>query len=101
MLKQIKENLPFWSEKLPEMPDLMFDTMRQLRQLPLQLQRQHEQALEQAARMQKARSTGHLAIALSIGALSAHLLGQHLVYSGILALLALWCWRRSFKLLNL
>jgi ubiquinone biosynthesis protein len=101
MFKQIKENLPFWSEKLPEMPDLMFDTMRQLRQLPLQLQRQHEQALEQAARMQKARSTGHLAIALSIGALSAHLLGQHLVYSGILALLALWCWRRSFKLLNL
>jgi ubiquinone biosynthesis protein len=101
MLKQIKENLPFWSEKLPEMPDLMFDTMRQLRQLPLQLQRQHEQALEQAARMQKARSTGHLAIALSIGALSAHLLGQHFVYSGVLALLAIWCWRRSFKLLNL
>jgi ubiquinone biosynthesis protein len=101
MFKQIKENLPFWSEKLPEMPDLMFDTMRQLRQLPLQLQRQHEQALEQAARMQKARSTGHLAIALSIGALSAHLLGQHFVYSGVLALLAIWCWRRSFKLLNL
>lgn len=101
MFKQIKGNLPFWSEKLPEMPDLMFDTLRQLRQLPLQLQRQHEQALEQAARMQKARSMGHLAIALSIGALSAHLLGQHLAYSGLLALLAIWCWRRSFKLLNL
>jgi len=100
MFKQIKDNLPFWSEKLPEMPDLIFDTMRQLRQLPLQLQRQHEQAVEQAARLQKSRITGHLAVALSVGALSASLLGQHLIYSSILALLALWCWRRSFKLLN-
>jgi ubiquinone biosynthesis protein len=100
MYNQIKENLPFWSEKLPEMPDLLFDTMRQMRQLPLQMQQQHKEAMEHAAKLQKSRITGHLAIAFSVGALAAHMLGQHVGYSTLLAILALWCWRRSFRLLK-
>ncbi|WP_395340387.1 ubiquinone biosynthesis regulatory protein kinase UbiB [Ningiella sp. W23] len=100
MFKQLKENLPFWSEKLPEMPDLLFDTMRQMKQLPVQLKAQHERELRQLASIQKARITGHLAIALSIGSLAAHLLGQHHIYSVILGVAAVYTWYRSFKMLS-
>lgn len=40
MMKKISANMPFWSEKLPEMPDLIYDSLRQVKQLPL-LQQQH------------------------------------------------------------
>jgi ubiquinone biosynthesis protein len=100
MFNHIKDNLPFWSEKLPEMPDLIYDTLRHIKQLPRQLEKQHLEQLAQRARLQKSRMIGHLAIALSVGALAAHLLGQHNVYSLVLGVLAIYTWYRSFKLLS-
>lgn len=38
MLGKVKDNLPFWSEKLPEMPDLLYDSMQQMKRLPFQQQ---------------------------------------------------------------
>ncbi|MDF2178730.1 ubiquinone biosynthesis regulatory protein kinase UbiB [Aliiglaciecola sp. CAU 1673] len=38
MMMKVQANLPYWSEKLPEVPELMFDTLKQLKQLPLQQQ---------------------------------------------------------------
>lgn len=40
MYKKIYANLPFWSEKLPEIPDLVYDSLKQVKQLP-ELQKQH------------------------------------------------------------
>lgn len=42
MFTKVKENLPFWSEKLPEMPDLLYDSLKQVKRLPLQLSRNHQ-----------------------------------------------------------
>lgn len=99
MFKHVKENLPFWTEKLPEVPDLVYDTMRQLKQLPRQLDKQHKEQTAQRACIEKARISGHLAIVLSIGALSAHLLGQHHIYTAGIGVFALIAWYRAFKLL--
>lgn len=99
MFKHVKENLPFWTEKLPEVPDLVYDTMRQLKQLPRQLDKQHKEQTAQRARIEKARISAHLAIVLSIGALSAHLLGQHHIYTVGIGVVALVAWYRAFKLL--
>lgn len=52
MYKKIYTNLPYWSEKLPEMPDLIYDSLRQVKQLP-ELQKRHfeaQQAIEKNAR---------------------------------------------------
>lgn len=38
MLTKIQANLPYWSEKMPEVPELLFDTLKQLKQLPPQQQ---------------------------------------------------------------
>ena len=40
MMKKIYGNLPYWSEKLPEIPDLVYDSLRQIKQLP-ELQKKH------------------------------------------------------------
>ncbi|RDV24229.1 ubiquinone biosynthesis regulatory protein kinase UbiB [Alteromonas aestuariivivens] len=31
MFKKVRENLPYWSEKLPEMPDLLYDSLQQMK----------------------------------------------------------------------
>ena len=45
MVDKVKDNLPFWSEKLPEMPDLLYDSLQQLKRMPLQQQRATEALL--------------------------------------------------------
>ncbi|NMH60289.1 ubiquinone biosynthesis regulatory protein kinase UbiB [Alteromonas ponticola] len=38
MMSKVKANLPYWSEKFPEIPDLLHDGLIQLKRLPLQQQ---------------------------------------------------------------
>lgn len=40
MYKKVYANLPYWSEKMPEMPDLIYDSLKQIKQLP-ELQKRH------------------------------------------------------------
>ncbi len=97
LLNNLKENTPYWSEKLPEMPDLLYDTVRHLRSIPVQLEKQHKQEMEQRARLQRARFIGHIAIAFTIGSLSAHLLGQHDFYAFLSGVAAFACWVYVFR----
>jgi ubiquinone biosynthesis protein len=55
MLKKIQANLPFWSEKLPDMPDLVHDSLKQLRTLPEVQQRHFEQQMALQRRQHKAQ----------------------------------------------
>jgi ubiquinone biosynthesis protein len=45
MYSKVKANLPYWSEKLPEVPDLIYDTLKQIKKLPEQ-QRLHFELLQ-------------------------------------------------------
>ena len=42
MYSKVVTNLPFWSEKLPEIPDLVYDTLKQIKKLPEQQRTQFE-----------------------------------------------------------
>jgi ubiquinone biosynthesis protein len=55
MYQKISTNLPFWSEKLPEMPDLIYDTLKQVKKLPEQQKLQFE--LQQQQSRQQHRSS--------------------------------------------
>lgn len=53
VIKKVKENIPFWNEKLPELPDLVYDYLKngkdsQLQQITLlkQLQQQNQRNTE-------------------------------------------------------
>ena len=100
MLNQIKSNLPFWSEKLPELPDLFYDTMRQMKALPEQLERQHQAQLQMQSNIQNARMQGKVAITFSIAAAILHVYDQHYLLSGGSALIAVVAWYFSFKRLR-
>ncbi len=94
---RIKGNLPYWSEKLPEMPDLLHDALVELRAFPqLQLATQ-----QQAMRQQRALAT----------ALVSALAGSTLVLAGILWPMPTWptyamfasgalCWLYGLKRLT-
>ena len=92
MLKKIQENLPFWSEKLPDMPDLVHDSLKQLKTLPELQQRQFEQQLQLQRRQHKA------SLATGVGAtflILAALMPLHSSYwwpSFALFVLAIPCW---------
>ncbi|MGK0267425.1 MAG: ubiquinone biosynthesis protein [Paraglaciecola sp.] len=47
MYQKISTNLPYWSEKFPEIPDLVYDTLKQVKRLPEQQKTQFEAQQEQ------------------------------------------------------
>lgn len=100
MFSQLKENLPFWSEKLPEMPDLLYDTLKQIKQLPLQMEQQHLENRELQSNIQKARMYGKAAITFSIAAAILYVFEQHWAISAGSAIVAVVCWHLSFKRLS-
>ncbi|MFC3122407.1 ubiquinone biosynthesis regulatory protein kinase UbiB [Agaribacter flavus] len=100
MFKNIKENLPFWSEKLPEMPDLLFDSLRQVRALPNQLAVQHREEQQHRTKIQKARLAGQLAVVASIASLSLYVFKDQVFYSVVLGIVALTAWLVSFRQLR-
>lgn len=53
MIKKINANLPFWSEKLPEIPDLIYDSLKQVKQLPALQQKHFEQQQMQQRKFHK------------------------------------------------
>ena len=53
MLKKVKDNLPYWSEKLPEMPDLLYDYLKNNRQLQQQQLALLEKMQQQQAKQHK------------------------------------------------
>ncbi len=53
MYQKISANLPFWSEKLPEIPDLVYDTLKQVKKLPEQHKRQFELQQQQMQRQHR------------------------------------------------
>ena len=77
LFDRVKESLPFWSEKLPEMPDLLYDAMRQMRQLPQQLEKQHQTQIVLQTNIQKARMLGKLAMTLTVTTAILHVFEQH------------------------
>ncbi|GAB56832.1 probable ubiquinone biosynthesis protein ubiB [Glaciecola punicea ACAM 611] len=100
LYNQLKENLPFWSEKLPEMPDLLYDTLRQIKQMPIQAEKQHLASLALHVNIQKARMLGKVAVTFSIAAAVLYVFEQHWLLSCGSALVALFAWYFSFKRLE-
>ena len=96
MMGKVKDNLPFWSEKLPEMPDLLYDSLQQMKRLPLQQQRAHLALLQE----QKKDNSDH-----SFKCGGCHLCA-HIRYSAYLRFIMVfpciyWPDRRSLLVLSL
>ncbi len=97
MFKKVRENIPYWSEKLPEMPDLIHDSMVQMKRIPLQQQRTHQKMIE--LQTQSIQST-HLSIVGATGVLLAAILPIyqiHWAFPAVSALAGLLCWYMAWR----
>jgi ubiquinone biosynthesis protein len=97
MMGKIYKNLPFWSEKFPDMPDLLHDSLRQLKYYPEQ-QKQAQQVLIQ--HQLEAQRASHLSIVGATTIVVGVILPLHSVpwlYSAGLVLVGLGCWFWSWR----
>lgn len=69
MYSKVKANLPYWSEKLPEMPDLIYDTLKQIKKLPEQQRLQFE--CSQARQRQQTKCYLYVALGATLFIVSA------------------------------
>ena len=95
--QKMKKNLPFWSEKLPDVPDLVFDSLQQLKALP---QQQKALASEQL-RLQQTGQKGQL-LAIMGGSLiiAGAILPLYLsdwTYSLLPVTLGAFCWIQALR----
>jgi len=100
MAGKIKGNLPFWSEKLPEMPDLVHDTLKQLKSLPCQQQRaekMQQEANKKQRKMLFCLLSGMLSI-ITTSVISYSLSAPFMLYLGLA--ITLFLWGLSLRYLN-
>ena len=92
MFSKVKSNLPYWSEKLPDMPDLLYDTLKQVKHFPEKQQQANAALLQQQKRAQKALHFSIVGATLIIVAAILPLYPAHWSLSVGLALLGSGCW---------
>ncbi|MFC3200966.1 ubiquinone biosynthesis regulatory protein kinase UbiB [Alteromonas oceani] len=92
MFSKVKSNLPYWSEKLPDMPDLLYDTLKQVKHFPEKQQQANAALLQQQKRAQKALHFSIVGATLIIVAAILPLYPAHWSLSAGLALLGGGCW---------
>ena len=92
MFSKVKSNLPYWSEKLPDMPDLLYDTLKQVKHFPEKQQQANAALLQQQKRAQKALHFSIVGATLIIVAAILPLYPAHWSLSAGLVLLGSGCW---------
>lgn len=97
VINAVKEKAPFWAEKLPDLPELVYDALRQAK---LQ-QRQMQGLYDQYSRHDKGQGQGRFLLAMGASTLLAStlLLGMEKTQwamSGLVLTLVVWLlgWRR-------
>jgi len=97
MYAKIKANAPYWSEKLPELPDLVYDTLKQIKILPEQQRQQFERL--QWLQKQQHKRTKWLIFGATIIVLASivPLYHSHLWLAGFLLAGGGLCWIRAWN----
>ena len=97
MLSKVKDNLPFWSEKLPEMPDLLYDSLRQVKTMPVQIARNHQEL----ARLQlETTKANHWVVVGSTFIIVAAILPvyvHHWSFAALSGVVGLGCWIQGWR----
>ncbi|MBC3766576.1 ubiquinone biosynthesis regulatory protein kinase UbiB [Neptunicella marina] len=97
MLKKMADNLPYWSEKLPDAPDLFFDTLKQLKQFPEQQRQLQQQQIEQQQQLARNKHATQVGSTLVIVACLLPLYQAPHWISGIVAGLGIYCWWHAWR----
>lgn len=93
---KMKANSPYWLEKMPEIPDLLYDTMRQLKQLPEKQRNWFEIHTEQQKQGRKNQFYTLVGSTLVLCSFVLPLHNVHLFYSLLTGAIGLSFWIKAF-----
>lgn len=99
MIRAIKERAPFWAEKLPELPELVYDSLRQHKLLQYHVENLTSQLQNQNVRQGQSRYLFGIGATLLISG-SALLLGGVAVYPAWLMAVGLLSWGIGWNVLT-
>jgi ubiquinone biosynthesis protein len=97
MYQKISTNLPYWSEKFPEIPDLVYDTLKQVKKLPEQQKLQFEAQQEQLRQQHTSTLMMIMGTAFIIIGAILPMYQDSWWPSGCFDLVGLACWFFAFK----
>ncbi|MGS2719456.1 ubiquinone biosynthesis regulatory protein kinase UbiB [Paraglaciecola aestuariivivens] len=97
MYQKISANLPYWSEKMPEIPDLIYDTLKQVKKLPEQQQKQAEQQKQQLQRQHLSSQLVSIGATFIIAAAIMPIYQSQMWPSASCVVLGLVCWIASWR----
>ncbi|QJR81493.1 ubiquinone biosynthesis regulatory protein kinase UbiB [Alteromonas pelagimontana] len=97
MVGKIRQNLPFWSEKLPDMPDLLHDGLQQVKRMPLQHLVAHQQMVELQSQGMKATHYGIVGATFILLAAILPLYQMHWAFPATSGIIGLGCWISSWR----
>ena len=100
VLKGLRHHVPHWLEKMPEVPDLLFDAASQIRALEQALPALHDSAAKLAERERRTKRARARQRAAAVLLLAAAIMWPQLEHLNIdwraaaLGLAAAWLWLR-------
>jgi ubiquinone biosynthesis protein len=98
MYQKVSANLPYWSEKMPEIPDLVYDTLKQVKKLPEQQKLQFEQ--QQVQLRQQHRSSRYMLVGATfmLGGALLPIYQSHWWPSALCISIGLISWLRAWRI---
>lgn len=100
IIRSVKEKAPFWAERLPELPDLFYDSMRQHKRLQLSVDRLANELSEQRERQHQSRYLFGIGAALLLSGTALLITRPELEATPTIMIVAGFCawlvgWRRA------
>lgn len=92
MYQKIQANFPYWTEKMPEIPDLVYDSLKQVKQLPEKQQVWMEQQSQQQVRARKGQFYGMVGSTFIILSVLLPLHDVSMLYPLLSAAVGASCW---------
>lgn len=96
MYNKIYSNFPFWTEKMPEVPDLVYDTLKQIKVLPEKQRVWYEQHVQMQRQTRKSIFYTLLGSTFVIGSLILPLHTIHIAYAAATLAVGVGFWTKAF-----
>lgn len=97
LVRSLKEQAPYWAEKLPEMPTLLYDTLKQVRNSSRDAQRVADLFIEQQKQAAVSRWWSLLAASLTITTAAFVVAPMHFVWPLCTGILSAMTWWRAWS----
>lgn len=96
MYNKIYSNFPFWTEKMPEVPDLIYDSLKQIKQLPEKQRVWFEKHTQMQRQTRKSIFYTLLGSTFVIGSLILPLHAIHIGYAAVTLGVGIGFWTKAF-----